>query len=76
MESVVVDDIMHKTGMHIFIKREAEQLVCGEIKLILVHDCKTSFLVTSVNLQGICMMSVCTKFVQSMLKQTFGFVFL
>ena len=46
-ESIVVNDISYRMGMYVFIKRE-EQLVCGEIKLILIHDCNSPFLVTSV----------------------------
>jgi hypothetical protein len=47
-ELVVIDDIKYRTGMYVFLEREKEQLVCGEIMLILVHDCKNPFLVTSV----------------------------
>jgi hypothetical protein len=46
-ESAVVDDITYKTGRFVFIKRDDDQLVCGEIKLILIHDCVSPFLITS-----------------------------
>lgn len=45
-DSITVNAINYNSGMYVTSHREGEQLICGEIKLILVHENTNPFLVT------------------------------